>query len=136
MADGLTLRFAFHPEPEVLVLGPRFRNLDTNEIVDLAGLGAALRSALAERDAELSRLRGEVAALRLEVQAYRAGRCPCCSWPLKLTQKDGCTFDDCSYRPETGSDEHRRLKERHAMLAAGNSKFAAGPAQPVEGERG
>lgn len=48
-------------------------------------------------------------------------RCDVCSWPLS---SNGCKPGDCSYRPDPGSVEWRRIRNRQEILAA---KVAAPP---------
>lgn len=43
-------------------------------------------------------------------------RCPICAGPLMHSQVDGCVLGDCSYRPERGTDERKRIDFRRRML--------------------
>lgn len=45
-------------------------------------------------------------------------RCEVCDWPLADDVKRGCVPGNCSYRPDPGSEEYRRIQERRAALAA------------------
>lgn len=58
----------------------------------------------------------------LELESYRQGRCPVCDWPLKLTAEEGCTFNNCGYRPEVGSAEYERIQKRWRQLAPTGDK--------------
>lgn len=44
-------------------------------------------------------------------------RCPICSWPYAKSRDEGCVPGDCSYRPEHGSEEWRRVKANRERLA-------------------
>jgi hypothetical protein len=44
------------------------------------------------------------------------GRCPVCDWPLAESTEQGCTLDSCSYRPEEGSAEFYRIRDRRFRL--------------------
>ncbi len=43
-------------------------------------------------------------------------RCPICEWPMSKDAASGCVPGNCSYRPEPGSEEHRRI-ERNKVEA-------------------
>lgn len=45
-------------------------------------------------------------------------RCEICDWPLHDTIDKGCTAESCSYRPDVGSEEHRRIAARRKEIAA------------------
>lgn len=45
-------------------------------------------------------------------------RCPVCDWPMAATVQEGCVPGNCSYRPDEGSAEWRRIKARRAALTA------------------
>lgn len=47
----------------------------------------------------------------------KLGKCPICDWPLAATTAEGCTIDNCSYRPDEGSPEHHRIRQRRLFLA-------------------
>ena len=65
-------------------------------------------------------------------------RCEICDWPLVARMEDGCVPGNCSYRPEQGTDEHRRIQERREALARGENPWAVPDAllelQRVEAE--
>jgi hypothetical protein len=44
-------------------------------------------------------------------------RCEVCDWPLAVNIASGCVPGFCSYRPDRGSDEGRRIAARRAELA-------------------
>jgi hypothetical protein len=44
-------------------------------------------------------------------------RCPICDFPMAETVDKGCVPGSCSYRPEEGSAEYRRIAERKRSLA-------------------
>lgn len=49
----------------------------------------------------------------------RAGaRCEICGWPLAASIDEGCIPGNCSYRPESGSDEWYRIQRQREKLAA------------------
>jgi hypothetical protein len=45
-------------------------------------------------------------------------QCEVCGWTLKEKIEDGCVPGNCSYRPEQGSEEYRRIQERRVWLKA------------------
>jgi hypothetical protein len=51
-----------------------------------------------------------------EQPSVAGARCPVCDWPLKLKLADGCVAGSCSYRPEQGTAEYRRIQHRRAAL--------------------
>ena len=48
----------------------------------------------------------------------KLGRCSVCDWPLADSIEEGCTLDSCSYRPDEGSAEYYRIRDRRLRLAA------------------
>lgn len=65
----------------------------------------------------------------------KLGRCPICEWPLSATEADGCTLDNCSYRPHEGTDEYYRIRDRREQLARLKKETAASNAFMDELER-
>lgn len=51
-------------------------------------------------------------------------RCQVCSWPLAESVEAGCVPGNCSYRPEQGTAEHRRIRARRESIAAGRDPDA------------
>lgn len=45
-------------------------------------------------------------------------RCQVCDWPLAASIEDGCVPNNCSYRPEQGSEEYARISRRRRELEA------------------
>ena len=45
-------------------------------------------------------------------------RCEVCDWPLRERKEDGCVKGNCSFRPDVGSDDHKRIQKRRAELDA------------------
>ena len=61
-----------------------------------------------------------------------AKRCQICGWPLAADRESGCVPGDCSYRPETGSDEHRRITARREALARAPCPACERPHDPQD----
>ena len=64
-------------------------------------------------------------------------RCEVCDWPLRERKEDGCVKGNCSFRPDVGSDDHKRLQKRRAELDAAKAPAVAPPtvdeSEPPEG---
>lgn len=50
-------------------------------------------------------------------ELYGDGRCEVCGWTLAETWEKGCVPGNCSFRPEHGSPEWRRIQNRREALA-------------------
>jgi hypothetical protein len=49
-------------------------------------------------------------------RALSRPRCLICDWPLMESEDQGCTVLSCSYRPEEGSPEYCRIKQRRDAI--------------------
>lgn len=54
----------------------------------------------------------------------REDRCRRCGWPLAKSIREGCVPGNCSYRPEEGSEEWKRMRDRDTARAALDSYLA------------
>lgn len=52
-----------------------------------------------------------IAALAKIKPLMEPTRCPLCDWPLAESADNGCVIGNCSYRPDEGSDEYRRIQQ-------------------------
>lgn len=73
---------------------------------------AKLKADLAAANANLERMG------RAEHEMYEDGRCQICGWTLCKSIADGRTAESCSMRPQEGSPDWYRLKERREWLLA------------------
>jgi hypothetical protein len=73
------------------------------------------------------RLKREVEELKAELASTTTtqggkgepvARCEVCDWPLRERKEDGCVKGNCSFRPDVGSDDHKRIQKRRAELDA------------------
>lgn len=44
----------------------------------------------------------------------RLERCPICDWPMVQSAAQGCVPNNCSYRPDTGTEEWQRIERNRA----------------------